>query len=157
MLETQLLLVASERPLINIDVTLLINISLWLVLFLFLRATLWKPVLALINAREERTEGARAEARRIEATAQDKRKELEGALREARNRAAAARDKLREEGLQAESTLLQQVRAEVAQKLERQRAELRTQRERLRAEVRVSVPSFAADIVRRILGREVQP
>ena len=53
-----LLLVANERPLINIDVTLFVNLGVWAVLFFFLRAVLWKPMLDLIDAREAGTEGA---------------------------------------------------------------------------------------------------
>ena len=71
-----LLLVANERPLINVDVTLLINLGLWFALFLFLRATFWGPMLALITAREEGTEGSRAEATRLDAEAKELRAEL---------------------------------------------------------------------------------
>jgi hypothetical protein len=38
-----LALVANERPLINIDITLLLNLGLWFVLFFFLKSTFWGP------------------------------------------------------------------------------------------------------------------
>ena len=61
-MQNVLALLANERPLINIDITLLLNAGVWFVLFFFLRATLWRPMLALIDAREAGTEGARTEA-----------------------------------------------------------------------------------------------
>jgi F0F1-type ATP synthase membrane subunit b/b' len=150
-----LLLVANERPLINVDVTLLINLGLWFALFLFLRATFWGPMLALITAREEGTEGSRAEATRLDAEAKKLRAELDARTKEARQVALRQREALRVEGLRQEAELTTKVRAEVADDLTRRRAELATQREALRAEVKSVVPGLARDIAARVLRREV--
>ena len=89
-----LALVANERPLINIDITLLLNLGLWFVLFFFLKSTFWGPVMDLIEAREKGTEGARAEAATLEARAKKLREQVAEKLRGARPDATPQRDAL---------------------------------------------------------------
>lgn len=156
MLDLQFYLVATERPLINIDSTLFINMGLWLLLFLLLRGLLWQPMIRLIAAREEGMEGARAQARRLQAEARKKKAEYEAALKQARIAAAAERDRLRTEALRKESEIIAQARAAMNAAVEAQRAELRRQREILRAEVQAAVPALAKEIVTKVLGREVR-
>ena len=150
------LLVANERPLINIDVTLLLNLGVWLVLFFFLRATLWKPMLALIDAREAGTAGAREEAARLGAEAKTLRGSLDEQLAAARASAAKAREALRAEGARTEVELLGKAREEVNAAVEKQRADIAAQRAKLHSEVMALVPELARGIAARVLRREVQ-
>jgi F-type H+-transporting ATPase subunit b len=151
-----LYLLASDRPLINIDGTLFINIGLWLVLFFILRGLLWRPMLRLITAREKGTQGSRDDARHLEADAKAKRAEFEAAQRRARAAAIEERDKLRAEGQKIEAQVLAEARETLGTELEKQRAELRVQRDALRTEMRAMVPALATQIATKILGREVQ-
>lgn len=151
-----LYLVATERPLINVDATLLMNIGIWLLLFFFLKAAFWKPMLAVIAAREEGIDGARKIARDLEKDAKARRDEFDLRLREARAAAATEREKIRAEGVRAENEILMAVRNEVAARVEKQRGDINAQRERLRADVLASVPALATDIANRLLGREVR-
>lgn len=149
-----LALVANERPLINIDITLLLNIGLWFVLFFFLKATFWGPMLALIEEREKGTEGARAEAARLEAEAKKIRDDVDGRLKVARTEASQAREALRQAGLRQESEVLGRVRDEVNALVEKERVALAARREELRREVLVAVPALASDIARKALRQE---
>jgi len=150
-----LLLVANERPLINVDVTLLLNLGLWFALFLFLRATFWGPMLALITAREAGTEGSRDDATRLDAETKKLRADLDARTKEARLVATRQREELRLEGLRQEAELTTKVRGEVADELARRRAELATQRAALEAEVQTVIPGLARDIAAKVLRREV--
>jgi F-type H+-transporting ATPase subunit b len=152
-----LLLVANERPLINIDVTLLLNLGVWLALFFFLRAVLWKPMLDLIEAREAGTEGARKSAARLEHDAKDLRERLSKELTAARLAAAGERDVLRAEGAKRDAELTAKVRDEVNAHVERQRAEIAVQKQKVRGEIMALVPSLASDIATKVLRREVRP
>lgn len=154
---TLYLFLANERPLINVDITLLLNMGLWFVLFFFLRATFWKPMLDLIAAREEGTEGARSDAARIDADARKLRASFDEKLQAARQSASRARETVREEGRTAETALMAKVRTEVSGRAEARRAELQTLRTSLRAEVLTAVPALARDIASKVLRREVQP
>lgn len=149
-----LALVANERPLINIDITLLLNIGLWFVLFFFLKATFWGPVLDLIEAREKGTEGARAEASRLESEAKKLREDVDGRLRAARTDASREREALRQAGNRQEAEVLAKVRGEVNALVEKERAALAARRDELRREVLGAVPALASDIARKALRQE---
>lgn len=150
------LLVANERPLINIDVTLLLNLGVWVGLFFFLRATLWTPMLALIDAREAGTVGARDEAARLDAEAKALKGSLDEQLTAARTSAAKAREALRTEGARTEAELLAKARVEVNAVVEKQRADIAAQRAKLHGEVMALVPELAQGIAARVLRREVR-
>ena len=150
------LLVANERPLINIDVTLLLNLGVWVVLFFFLRATLWKPMLALIDAREAGTAGAREEAARLDTEAKTLKGSLDEQLAVARSSASKAREALRAEGVRAEADLQGKAREEVNAAVEKQRADIAAQRAKLQGEVMALVPELAQGIAARVLRREVR-
>jgi F-type H+-transporting ATPase subunit b len=150
------LLVANERPLINIDVTLLLNLGVWVVLFFFLRATLWRPMLALIDAREAGTAGAREDASRLDTEAKSLKGSLDEQLNAARASAAKAREALRAEGVRAEADLLGKAREEVNAAVEKQRADIAAQRAKLHGEVMALVPELAQGIAARVLRREVR-
>ena len=151
MLNVLLALVANERPLINIDITLLLNIGLWFVLFFFLKSTFWGPVMDLIEAREKGTEGARAEAASLEARAKKLREQVDERLRAARTDASRERESLRQAGSKAESEVLSTVRGEVNALVESERAALAARKVELRADVLAAVPAIASDIARKAL------
>lgn len=150
------LLVANERPLINVDITLLLNLGVWFGLFFFLKATLWKPMLAVIEAREAGTAGARSDAAKLDAEAKTLKASLDEKLAAARTGAARAREELRAEGVRTEGELLGKAREEVMAAVEKQRAELASQREKVRGEVMAMVPELARNIAAKVLRREVQ-
>jgi F-type H+-transporting ATPase subunit b len=151
-----LLLVANERPLINIDATLWINLVLWLVLYIVLRGLLFTPMLRLIEAREAGTSGSRESARNLSAKAQAMEAEYLGRLKDARAQAAADREKLRAEASRREAEILSEARTKMNAVVESQRSEIRTQRQALEVEIRNAVPALATDIATRVLGREVR-
>ncbi len=150
------LLVANERPLINVDVTLLLNLGVWFGLFFFLKATLWKPMLAVIEAREAGTAGARADAATLDAEAKALKASLDTQLTAARTTAAKAREALRADGTRTENELLAKAREEIMATVEKQRADIAAQREKVRGEVLALVPELARSIAAKVLRREVQ-
>lgn len=153
---TFLLLVANERPLINVDITLLLNIGVWLLLFFFLRSTFWGPMLRLIAAREEGTEGLRTEAAELRKQATGLRTDFDARHQNALQGAQGERKVLQDEGKRRADEILAKVREEVNASLETQRATLATERAKVRKEVQATVPALAADIAAKILRREVR-
>ena len=151
-----LYLIANERPLINFDVTLLINIGLWILLFIVLRPLLWDPMIKLITARESGMQGSREKARDLEKDAGEKKAEYESAIKNARGKAAESREKLRSEAKSKETEILGQARQASQAAIDAQRAQIRTQRETLTTEVKALVPQLATDIASKVMGREVR-
>lgn len=151
-----LFLLANDRPLINVDITLFANIALWFVLFFVLKAWFWGPMLDVFTAREEGIEGTRKTARTLEEEARALRERLDRDLKDARAAASAEREGLRKEGQRQEAELLGAAQAEVTARVARNREALAAQRESLRAEVLAEVPGLAAAIASKVLRREVR-
>jgi|LNFM01.1.fsa_nt_gb F-type H+-transporting ATPase subunit b len=147
--------VASERPLISFDGTLVLNIALWLVLFFVLRPVLWEPMVKLLSAREGGMQGSRTSAKGAADEAAARRAEYEGALKSARSSAAGERDKLRAEALRRESEILAETRSKVAAAVDAQRDAIKEQRDTLSKEIAGAIPQLAKDIAAKALGREV--
>ncbi|MFO0562683.1 MAG: ATP synthase F0 subunit B [Polyangiales bacterium] len=147
--------VASERPLISFDGTLVINIALWLLLFFVLRPLLWEPMVKLLAARESGIQGSRTDATDMIANAASARSEYESALKTARSDAAGEREGIRNAALRKEAEILAQARATVTEAVEAQRDKIRAQREQLSTELKATVPQLAKEIASKALGREV--
>ena len=156
MLQLPLYLVANERPLINIDATLFINIVLWLILFLLLRPLLWAPMLKLIAARESGMEGSRDDAKHLEKEARTRKAEYEAAQKKARAGAAAERDSMRADAKKKEAEILAVARGRIQTAMDAQRSEIRKQRDAVQAEIRATIPVLASEIASKVLGREVR-
>ena len=108
-----------------------------------------------IEAREKGTEGARAEAARLEADARRIRAEVDERLKAARAEASKERDALRLAGSKQESEVLATVRGEVTAMVEAERKALDNTRVELRREVLAAVPALATEIARKALRQEV--
>lgn len=150
-----LFVVASERPLISFDGTLVINIALWLLLFFVLRPLLWEPMVKLLAARESGIHGSHTDATDMITKAASTRTEYESALKTARSDAAGEREGIRNAALRKEAEILSQARATVTEAVEAQREKIRAQREQLSTELKATVPQLAKDIASKALGREV--
>ncbi|MEI8256531.1 MAG: ATP synthase F0 subunit B [Deltaproteobacteria bacterium] len=156
MLDLPFHLVANERPLINVDATLFINIGLWIFLFVALRGLLWEPMIKLITAREAGMQGSRDKAGSLQTDAKATKAAYDLAMKQARESAQQGRDKLRADGKKKEAEILATARDTTQASLDAQRASLRTQSETLRSDIRASVPQLASEIASKVLGREVR-
>jgi F-type H+-transporting ATPase subunit b len=156
MLDLPFHLVANQRPLINIDATLFINLGLWILLFVALKGLLWEPMIKLINAREAGMQGSRDKAHSLSMDAGAKKAEYEMAMKHARAKAAHEKEKLRIDGKKKESEILAEARKATQESLDAQRAQLRGEAQKLRGEVQATVPQLASDIATKVLGREVR-
>jgi F-type H+-transporting ATPase subunit b len=146
----------SGGSIIDLDGTVFVQLAMFFIAFIVLHALVFKPMLALLEAREVAIDGARDDAKRLEVEVREKQASFEGELRKVRGASSEERDKLRAQGQELERTLLEKVRVETQATLgdARQRldAEAQTARQRLHA----GTPEMAKAIASKILGREVQ-
>jgi F-type H+-transporting ATPase subunit b len=149
------MLVLSSGALIDLDGTLLVLMGVFFITLLVLRAFVFRPMIALFEAREEAIDGARAEARRMDAEARQAGDKFEEEMRRLRGTAATDRERLRQEGLRLERTILAKVQAETRKELTDAEAHVQGEARRLRADIRVAVPKLAGQIAGKLLGREV--
>src|SRR6478609_6627088 len=109
---------------VDMNLTVLGQIVLFVVLWVVLKPVLFDPMLKLFEEREKRIDGAKLKARSIDGESVQAEKKYEAAITKVRAEAAADRDRVRAEGAKAEAELLAKVRVETAQTLEEGRARL---------------------------------
>jgi F-type H+-transporting ATPase subunit b len=149
------MLVLSSGALIDLDGTILVQLAVFFIALVVLRALVFKPMLRVFEAREEAIDGARREARRMEQEARAAGDKFDDEMRSLRSSATAERERLRQEGQRLERTILDKVRQETQRELGDAEAQLQTEARRLRADIDATIPKLAAQIAEKLLGREV--
>jgi F-type H+-transporting ATPase subunit b len=109
----------------------------------------------VFEERERRTEGAKKEAREMDARAGELLVRFEAEMEKVRKAAAAEREKLRAETSKLEAQIMAEARTESTRILEVGKARIANEVTELRKELARAQPALAAQIASRILGREV--
>jgi F-type H+-transporting ATPase subunit b len=151
----QVLVTVAAHPLIDIDLTIVIQLALFLVLLFLSNKLLFQPYLRLRDKRAEGIEGARAEAERMTAEADAKLVDYEKKLAAARNRAADEGRKIRAEANAHEREVTTTARAVAASSLEEARTRVRAETESARKELLPRAEQIGKEMAKHILGREV--
>ncbi len=140
---------------VDFDKTLLVQVVLFVALWLILKPLLFDPMLKLFEEREKRIEGAIEEARKIDLKSVAAKTTYDEALNKARAEGASERDRLRGEGLKKENDLLGQARSETQAKLEAGRKQAQAQLGQAKQELAGERTKLARELAARVLGREV--
>lgn len=114
---------------IALDYTVVVQIIAFLILWYLLTRLLFRPFLDLLEERERRTEGVKAEADSFMAEAERLRAEYENRIGRARDEASALKEKIYQEALKTRENLLAQAREEAAQHFQRVREEIQKELE----------------------------
>lgn len=137
----------------EVNVTLLIQLALFLVLLAGLSRFLFAPFLRIYDERERRIEGAAAEATQLLAGSDRKSEQIETRLRDAQDEARQILRELREKGVAKERALIDEARTSAQLRLEGARTELRGTTERVRQKLRAEAQTLAGEIVEKVLNR----
>ena len=146
----------SEGSIIDLDGTIWIQLGLFAVAFFVFRPLIFRPMVALFEAREQAIEGSKLEALRLQDEASAESEEFDVEMRGLRLQAGEERDRLRAEGKRLERTVMDRVREETDKQLSEADARLKTEAAKLRTEIDQSVPALAKQIASKMLNREVQ-
>ena len=152
---TPLSIVAAGGSLIDLDATLFIQLGIFLLVFILLRALLFRPVIQLIEKRREVTVGKREEAEKFERDSADLQEEFDKQMAEIRTSAGAEKDRLVEQARRQERDILHKAREDARSIVEEAKAEATEKAEVARTEIREEVDSLASAVASRILGRDV--
>ena len=145
----------GEHPLIDIDLTVLIQFGLFALMALLATRLLFRPYLKM---REERTagiDGARHEAHELSAEADGRLVDYEAKLAAARDRALEEQRKIRAEAAAHQHDVTEKARSKSLAALEEARTGVREQTEAARAELTPRADALAGEIVGKLLGRQV--
>ena len=153
--QTPIVSLAGGHPLIDVDLTVLVQFVLFLVLFVIANRLLFQPYLQLRERRKAGIEGARAEAERMTAQADAKLADYEKQLAVARDRANEEGRKIRLEAAAHEREVTDAARASAQKAIDEAQATMRRETEAARAQLLPQADALARAISGKLLGREV--
>lgn len=135
---------------VDLDLSAVVAAVLFLALYAFLRATLFKPYVRITEMREALTGGAMNEAEALSARAAELDARYEALKVEAAAEATAARDALRSKAKHEEEALLAQARESAASKLSMHRDALEKQVATAEAQIEARAQELSGVIVKRL-------
>lgn len=153
--QTPIVSLAGGHPLIDVDLTVIVQLVLFLVLFVVANKLLFQPYLQLRERRKAGIEGARSEAERMTAQADAKLVDYEKQLAVARDRANEEGRKIRTQAANDERELTDKARKTAQASIESAQATMRRETESARAELMPQAEAIARTISAKLLGREV--
>ena len=146
----------SGGSIIDLDGTVFVQAAMFFIAFGVLYALVFKPMVAMLEAREEAIDGAKEQAKRLDGEVKEKQASFEAELRMVRGASGEERDRLRSEGQEIERKLLDRVRTETQSMVTEARTRLDSEAALARQELSAQRPQLARDIANKLLGREVQ-
>lgn len=144
--------VAVGAPTIDIDATIGIQMFLFIALWLFLSAVVFKPYVRAHRERVAMTEGERAKAAASSERADALLSEYETSLSQARAEATAARASLIDEGKREADALVSSARQDSSQHIEQARAQLEADLASVRDEIEPRARVLSEVIAQKILA-----
>jgi len=145
----------AAHPLIDIDLTVVLQFALFLIMFVIGNTFLFQPYLKLRERRKEGIEGARAEAERMSATADAKLGDYEKQLAQARTRANEEGRKVRTEAAANERAVTDASRAEAQKAMDEATARMRAETDAARLQLLPQANALARQMASKLLGREI--
>ncbi|MEZ4460575.1 MAG: ATP synthase F0 subunit B [bacterium] len=134
---------------IDFDATLVIQMGLFLLLFMVLKPLLFTPFMKAMDERHQGLEGSREDADEFEARAERALNEYEKKMRDARREATEVRESLRTQGQAEYQDLIGEAREEISAKIETERQSVAAQRE----EALTQLQGRADDLANTIVGK----
>lgn len=138
---------------LDINITLLIQLANFLVTLFVLDFLLIKPIRGMIRKRRELASGMLSDAESFMNDAADKLENYQAVLTKAREEAAAVREVLKSEGTAKESGLLETARQDAQEFLSSSREETRKAIDEAMADMEKRIPDLSKMVVSRLLGK----
>lgn len=147
-------LAAVAGSVIDLDLSMFLQLGIFLVLFLILRPLLFKRLVDLFAAREKSIDGAQAEAREMEEESKKKTAAYEDAMKKVRAEASVERDQLRNDANKAAGAIVAKARDEATRRLDDGKRAIQAEAESLRGDLAKRAREIGLELSRRLLGRD---
>ncbi len=145
----------AAHPLIDIDLTVVVQFVLFLLLFIISNKLLFQPYLALRERRKQGIDGARDEADKMSAQAEAKLADYEKKLAAARTVANEEGRKVRAEAAANEKDVTDTARAGAQKAIDEAMARMRQETEAARLQLLPQADAIGKRITSKLLGREI--
>ncbi len=140
---------------IDIDWTLYAQLINFLLLVFLLNVVLFRPIRSIIRDRQAKILGQEAEINLLSDQGRSLEDEIKEKLVEARRAGAGARENLKQEGAQAEATLLEEVKRQAEVEWATVEKKIKADMAKARESLKTQAQSFAQLLATKILGREL--
>jgi F-type H+-transporting ATPase subunit b len=140
---------------IDIDWTLFVQILNFLVLVFLLNIVLFRPIRKILQARQARLAALAGDIDGLADSRQGVLGEVDEQLIAARREGLGLRESFRQEGSQAESSLLEQVKKEVDAQWTKVEAKIKKDVAKAREALSAQAQDFAQALATKILGRKL--
>ena len=140
---------------IDIDWTLYAQIINFLLLVFLLNVVLFRPIRNALKARQARLLAQETEINLLTDQGRSLEDEIKEELAAARRAGAGARETLKQEGAQAEATLLEEVKRQAELEWATVEKKIQADMAKARASLQKQAQSFAQLLATKILGREL--
>jgi F-type H+-transporting ATPase subunit b len=141
---------------INLDITLVIQMINFLLLLFVLNLILFRPIRKIIKERNQIVETFNSDIASLTGEAQASMEKFEEKLLEARKEGAGRVQSMKDEGEQTEVELIATTTQEVQAKIEEARKRVASDIQDARTELQKQVQTFSVAVTEKILGRSIQ-
>jgi len=141
---------------IDLNYTVWIQMANFLVLIVILNFLLYKPVLKIIEKRNQKIEASKEQVRSLEETIEQKMAAYEEKVRQARTEALLQKEAVKEAGTEQGKEIIGTVREEISRKLEDFKVRLQKETDEARVSLREQTRAIAGEISEKVLGRGVR-
>jgi F-type H+-transporting ATPase subunit b len=140
---------------IDIDWTLYAQIINFLLLVFLLNVVLFRPIRTALRDRQAKLLAQETEINLLTDQGRSLEDEIKEELAAARRAGAGARETLKQEGVQAEATLLEEVKRQVELEWATVEKKIKADMAKARASLKTQTQTFAQLLATKILGREL--
>jgi F-type H+-transporting ATPase subunit b len=144
---------ASEQPLIDLDGTFFIQLTIFLVLFLLLRSLVFQPFMQMLTERDKRTRGAREDAKSLVEQATAKVAAYEQSIQQARLAAQEDRAQLRSSGAAEARSLVETARQESQKTLDLARKDLKREADKAEQDLARRASELGQRVAEKVLQK----
>jgi F-type H+-transporting ATPase subunit b len=141
---------------INLDITLVIQMINFLLLLFVLNLILFRPIRKIIKERNQIVETFNSDITSLTGEAQASMEEFEEKILEAKKEGVGRVQSMKDEGEEAEVELIATTTQEVQARIEEARKKVASDIQDARTELQKQVQTFSVAVTEKILGRSIQ-
>jgi F-type H+-transporting ATPase subunit b len=145
--------VAASGSIVDLDGTFFIQLGIFTVVALVLYGALVRPVVRLVEARRDATEGTMERAAGVRERAAAMRRDVDRQILDIRGAASAERVRFIEEARRREREVLDRARGDTRKAIEAARAEMEKSAVQVRSGLTREIDAMATAVAARVLGR----
>jgi F-type H+-transporting ATPase subunit b len=140
---------------IDINISLLIQLANFIVLLIVLHLILFKPIRQIMQEREQNISSAFSDAKAAQERMQNLLEQYNGSLAEAKQKATNQYNSLYQQGLDAQRDMIAAERSKSGELLDKARGEIAAASAAARDDLRKEAERLSQDISAKLLGRAV--